>query len=893
MKTILSRTLAAVLAAVMIFGLVPAVSAAPAKAKLSDYDGTGMVIAVVDGGFDVEHEVFTTAPASPRLQKTDAESMHIGSYVSVKVPFAHDYADGDADVFNPYGNLYGTACASIAAGYYDAGPDVKNEDGTYTHPKSYRGVAPNAQLLLLKAAKDNQDGVDPSLCALAIREAVELGADVICLSWRMTSVSDDLRSAVKAARRAGIPVFVGAGVLDHEVQLDYLTPAAIFGEGLCCAASLEGATVVSAGNSPFSGVNYCTINYDPEAGEPDYEAGNFTNADLTYTDSCDSYFGATFAAYMNAGTYDVVAVPGYGRAADYAGLNVRGKLALVKRGEITFAEKTKYAEAAGAVGVIVYNNEYESFRMSLDNAVLPAVSIDGESGEVLAELAKTGLKLTFHKAESNRTGAAGIGFTPNGKSVDLLADGEAVSIAYSSESAKYTTASGTAFAAANAAGAAACAKQYCAAVGSLRTDAGGLSANADAILAVLRSACDAIPLPFDTVGAGRLNLDKVLPSLRVSAVPVTLTQVRGSSARFEVTLTNPEPAAVRVTVSAQTLLPALDEWGYIMKGLTDFDAVVRLGDSLRDITEEPVVVTLKAGQTMTLTFSTIVSDEAKEALKEDWGDGCWLETFVTFATETESQTILASAYIGDWENRPFGPPSVFETNEFSSSGADLYFYEYSESEGKFYPYLLGTEERWESYPADGSFTTKLCVVSSANLLKDGWISVNLSLIRSCEAITIRVTDANGKVLHERTREGAESGFLSGSANIPLWDFRAEDFDDYVWPDGDYLIEVILSSGKVSQTHSFPITIDSVCPTVSYTVKKSGGRELLSVTASDNIALWDLYATDMSEIFAADEYIPCVQSVSVVIDVTGRDPQTPLYIYAVDYAGNVKVLRIAP
>lgn len=47
---------------------------------------------------------------------------------------------------------------------------------------------------------------------------------------------------------------------------------------------------------------------------------------------------------------------GLGKPADYVGRDVRGKIALVSRGEITFAEKVANATASGAWAVLIFNN---------------------------------------------------------------------------------------------------------------------------------------------------------------------------------------------------------------------------------------------------------------------------------------------------------------------------------------------------------------------------------------------------------------------------------------------------------------------------------------------------------------------------------------------------------
>ncbi|WP_388928322.1 S8 family serine peptidase, partial [Streptomyces sp. NPDC006285] len=45
-----------------------------------------------------------------------------------------------------------------------------------------------------------------------------------------------------------------------------------------------------------------------------------------------------------------------GKVADYTA-DAKGKIAIVKRGELTFADKQKYAQAAGAAGLIIVNND--------------------------------------------------------------------------------------------------------------------------------------------------------------------------------------------------------------------------------------------------------------------------------------------------------------------------------------------------------------------------------------------------------------------------------------------------------------------------------------------------------------------------------------------------------
>ncbi len=64
-----------------------------------------------------------------------------------------------------------------------------------------------------------------------------------------------------------------------------------------------------------------------------------------------------------------------------------GNIVLIERGEITFGEKVANATAAGAAGVILYNNESGPFVGQLqDESRVPAVSISREDGLALADL---------------------------------------------------------------------------------------------------------------------------------------------------------------------------------------------------------------------------------------------------------------------------------------------------------------------------------------------------------------------------------------------------------------------------------------------------------------------------------------------------------------------------
>ncbi|MCX7596142.1 MAG: M28 family peptidase, partial [Fischerella sp.] len=86
----------------------------------------------------------------------------------------------------------------------------------------------------------------------------------------------------------------------------------------------------------------------------------------------------------------MVVVPNVGRPDDFAQVNVKGAIAVVRRGEIRFSEKAKNAAAGGAVGLVIVNNQPGNLSGGAlgETVKIPVLAVSGERGNPLLEKAQ-------------------------------------------------------------------------------------------------------------------------------------------------------------------------------------------------------------------------------------------------------------------------------------------------------------------------------------------------------------------------------------------------------------------------------------------------------------------------------------------------------------------------
>lgn len=430
------------------------------------YQGDGVLVAVLDTGLDYTHTAFsvdnfTTENEAFKLEDinriinekelsastTTSNLKGEDVYVSKKVPYAYDYADKDTDVF-PLDSAHGTHVAGVIAG----------KDSEIT------GVAPNAQLAIMKVFSDSTDGARTSYLLAALNDCVKLGVDVINMSLGsgagFTTQDDDSRIEMiyDKIRETGISLITAAGNDDTAVAgsdkngsnpLTSNPDSGVVGSPSTYEAALSVASVGGVKTPYF--VFEDDIMYYTEASTSSAKPKNFVNDVLNAVGGVDSY------------NFEYVTIPGVGRRSDYGESRefYQNKIVLVKRGETTFEEKVNIAlRIMGAAGIIIYNNVSGNISMSVGADIGAVCSIAQDEGEKLAA-ARTGI---LKISKSQVAGPFMSDFSSWGPTSDLRIKPEITAHGGEIYSAvpgqAYDRLSGTSMAAPNMAGAAALIRQY-------------------------------------------------------------------------------------------------------------------------------------------------------------------------------------------------------------------------------------------------------------------------------------------------------------------------------------------------------------------------------------------------------------------------------------------------
>lgn len=475
----------------------------------SGYTGAGSRIAVIDTGLDLDHPLFsgeafeyalsdnaeeekmTDADYIASLNLLDEEELEElmpklnaaknstdltvdALYRNAKVAYGFNYKDVSLDIThdNDTQGDHGTHVSGIAtANRYiaDDGSFVSSMDAV-----NVCGVAPDAQLVVMKVFGTNGATTDSDYMA-AIEDAILLGCDSINLSLG-TSSAGYMRSFVdyygqifEKLEESNSVVSISAGNSSYwsnsaKTVLPHLYGDDINFDTVGDPGSKENAlTVASADNIGITSESFIVDGEEYTFNE----SKKFNNRLLASLDTSEKQTGSE---------YDFVFLDTYGFAEDYTSIDVKGKIVILSRGNMSYVEKHQYAEAAGALGLIVYNSEDGMMYMDLSTstATIPCVFISKNSGDAIREFAEkqndgtyTG-KITFNAKPSIHYGDGSVAmseFSSWGVPGALILKPEITApggnIYSTLDEGTYGSMSGTSMASPQIAGMAALVAQYC------------------------------------------------------------------------------------------------------------------------------------------------------------------------------------------------------------------------------------------------------------------------------------------------------------------------------------------------------------------------------------------------------------------------------------------------
>ena len=369
------------------------------------YTGAGTRIAIIDTGTDTDHQSFdngaylralaenaaakgmsledykaslnlmteeTIAKVLPELQayKRMPGVTTAQLYGNEKLPFGFNYVDASLNIThdNDRQGEHGSHVAGIStanrlipqgSSYADARESVM-----------MLGVAPDAQLITMKVF-GNSSPFDSDYMA-AIEDAIMLDCDAVNLSMGTTMpgspYTDVYSGLMEMMAETDTVVVISAGNASNWAvasTFGYLYHDDVSFDTVGAPGSYQNAfTVASVDNDGTVG-NYFAV------GGKNYFYGENLGYGNTAFASLDKSLN------LDGTEYGYVFLDGLGYAEEYSGIDVSGKIVLVSRGTLNFAEKANNALSRGAVGVIVYNNESGLHGMDLSglNYAAPVVAI--------------------------------------------------------------------------------------------------------------------------------------------------------------------------------------------------------------------------------------------------------------------------------------------------------------------------------------------------------------------------------------------------------------------------------------------------------------------------------------------------------------------------------------
>ena len=853
----------------------------------TQYQGEGMLIGILDTGLDVNHEAFANAPAVQKLQKSSLSKLlyqisqgedgktnvtaysyaalwyaqkHSSSslvllteddlYKSGKVPFAFDYADADADVIpsadavEKYGNDHGTHVAGITAG------KTVDADGSVT----FAGQSPEAQLAIFKVFSDSTNGASTDTILAALNDALLLDVDVINMS--LGSNGGFGREAEGDLTTKYYDLVKSAGILLNCSAGNSYSSSQGGAKGDFTSVSDPDTGIISSSSSYDAALSVASVNAN--------ETAAFVTAQgrVPYQDVSGHDFTALLLGNDSSKTYEYVMVPNTGDTADYQGLDVTGKIAVVMRGGLSFEQKQLNAASAGAAGCIIYNNrDGYLLNMSVDNYKIPTVCISLANGQMMeAAQEKT---LTVSKTEKGSVAMSDFSSWGPLPSLSLKPEITAPggSIYSSLPFAQYGYMSGTSMASPYLAGVSAAALQY---VNTLMPGA----SDTDKQLLVNRLLMSTADILYDEngvaysprkQGSGMVNLAEAVTTpaylyvrgqdktkielgddadqLGVYKLSFVVKNLTGSALSYDVNTTVQ-------TESTTTDGLYIAQKGYVLSA--DTSAIKVSGGALSGST-----VTVPANGETTVTVTVRLSD-ADRAYLAKFPNGIYVEGFVELTNNDDpALSVPFLGFYGDWTKAPiFEDADIYnglDEKMYATNVAGVYAMMYVVKLG-MYPFVVP-----EGYDTPSTSADKICVDLGGGNGVSNLYYLQAGLLRAAKTTNVTITDSDTgevylnsdglnvrKAMYNSSSAAVRPGYV-GEIFPPLTGIHLIPNNTRMTYTAAAYVDGFDVQDNLKNTYSFNFTSDGEMP---YIVDRENlqfrtgddGRKYLDVTLADNFCL---------------------------------------------------------
>ena len=826
--------------------------------------GEGKVIAVIDTGVDMTHPAFTGAmPDNVALSEDQVQALvpHLGAgksgqYMSEKFPFAYDYADDDVDAAPREGGsgFHGTHVAGIAAGNAD----------------KIVGTAPDAQIIVGKVTRSEDDALLDSALLAALDDMVVLRPDVINLSLGWTAGMDNEADSVydtvyKKLQEEGITVNAAAG---NAFSTGYGNNS---GKGLPYASDPDTSVMDEPATYPSvvavgSVENALIRNAFTAAGmDIGYQRSRGMNGEKV------AYFSD-----LPAGTYEYVDA-GFASEEDVAALKEKfpnglsGKIALVSRGKMTYQKKVENLYDLHPAGVLVYNNVSVGslIIMNLTTQDVPAAFISQADGQAMLAASDHHLTIAEGQVLPQSTTYEASEFSSWGVSPDLRLKPEIAAPGGNVFSAipngAYEQTSGTSMATPQMAGISAIVLQ--------RVQSDPLFASMSArdkadvvqnlIMGTARPLTDAAQTSGALYsprkqGAGLVDAlaattSSVYPTVAGAAEPSRPKADLGDGTtgwHFDVTLHNLGAAPATYELSSQALSEIVDG-GFFTEHSSDWRGrgVEVTYSGAASASAEGATVTVPALGEATVGVDVMPGSEFASYVADNTPNGTFLDGFVRFASKTASQPDLAVPYLGfygDWGKAPIFD-ALASTGGAHTRASEIVNGTTGDSLG--YNPLIKVADR-TGKPNPQRYVISRSAASGAPTV----LEPRTGTLRSVHTLTSTYMNEAGETVFSVTNHRNWKSIYLTSTEENTWveayhdstafDANAEKFARM--PDGAYTLRIAAANdgpSRAEQSISYDFRLDTKAPVISdlvYSGKDEGFVVTFDVTDDSPLAAVDLH-----------------------------------------------------